>query len=153
MVSAWPEAMQNLRVCFGADCPGSTDNCCHCEKCIRTILAFRIAGCPLPPSLPHDIPCAQIRKIKLDWFGKWTELANDADAAGLGDTDWGRAIHGVIRWNKWRKFRSDCQRPFLPARNAIRRFFRGSPLSRSQTEARLQPPAEDSGKKTPSSLP
>lgn len=135
LVSGWPEAMRNLRVCFGVDCPGTTDNCCRCEKCIRTILAFRIAGCPRPSSLPHDITCDQIRKIRMHYFGKWNELVKDTDAAGLGSTDWGRAIHDVVRWNRWRMFRSKCQRPFLPLRNAFRRIFRGSPLSSRQKAA------------------
>ena len=47
LLSEWPEAMQHLRVCYQN--PGSHTNCCRCQKCVRTILSFRVAGCPLPP--------------------------------------------------------------------------------------------------------
>ncbi|MFO7601019.1 MAG: hypothetical protein R6X27_14600, partial [Candidatus Desulfacyla sp.] len=44
---AWPEALANLKVCWEGqyryDTPPDT-NCCCCDKCVRTMLAFRALG-------------------------------------------------------------------------------------------------------------
>jgi hypothetical protein len=40
-LTAWPAAIDNLRVCWQ---PGRADNCGHCEKCIRTQLMLFVCG-------------------------------------------------------------------------------------------------------------
>ena len=133
LISQWPEAMRHLRVCF--ENPSSHANCCRCEKCIRTILNFRIAGCPLPPAFARDVSDRDIRRVRFkhdDNLLQWAQAAGDARERGLGDTGWGRAILTALRRNrlrrKWRRF----TRRFIPLRNRIRVLFRGSALNRRE---------------------
>ncbi len=138
VISQWPEAMRHLRVCFGLDIPGSHENCCRCEKCTRTMLAFRVAGCHRPAAFKDDVSDRQIRRMRWNLLTRtlrWQELARGADAAGLGRTSWAKAIRSAVRRNQWRAFRNRLQRPFLPARNTIRKWVRGSELSRRQLAA------------------
>jgi len=59
----WATMLQNLHVCWeGQD---STENCCKCEKCIRTILSFIAAGSEQPPCFPKKITPDDVLKIKL----------------------------------------------------------------------------------------
>lgn len=62
-IAQWPEALQNLRVCW----EGSQldRNCGQCEKCIRTILSFRAWGMSLPPCFEQDVTDRQIRDIRV----------------------------------------------------------------------------------------
>jgi hypothetical protein len=150
LISTWPEAMRHLHVCFGQDEPEKYQNCCKCEKCIRTILAFRVAGCPRPAAFPFDPSDDDIRRVRL-WLvtriKRWTELAVEANAAGLGDTGWAKAIRSVLRRHRLWTLRAALQRPFIPLRNAIRKLFRGSSLSRR--EIALQARATTSGSHRP----
>lgn len=63
VVADWPEAMEHLRVCWEG--PLDTPNCGRCEKCIRTILEFRIAGREPPLSLRREIPDHELRCLSL----------------------------------------------------------------------------------------
>ena len=133
LLAQWPEAMRHLRVCF--ENPGSHANCCRCDKCIRTILAFRAAGVELPPAFASDVSNRQIRRIRFHHEYNtlhWLEVAGFAERSGLGGAGWVRAIHAAVRRNRrrwrWRRF----TRAFLPLRNRIRKLFRGSPLSRKE---------------------
>jgi hypothetical protein len=145
VISAWPEAMKHLHVCFGLDIPGSAANCCRCEKCTRTILAFRAAGVPRPEAFPEDAGLRQIRQVR--WSlptrtYRWQQIVDEATSAGLGGEAWVRAARHAIRHNEWRVRRARLQRPFLPIRNAFRRILRGSALSRRELERQLaQDPA------------
>lgn len=135
LIADWPEAMRHLHVCFGVDEPGTYRNCCRCEKCIRTILAFRVAGRPRPSAFPVDPGDDDIRKVKLPLetrYLRWRELLAGAEAAGFGQTGWAKAIRAVLRRYRWGEIRAPFQRPFVPLRNAIRRLTRGSDRSRSQ---------------------
>lgn len=137
VISAWPEAMRQLHVCFGVNVPGKYENCCECEKCIRTMLAFRIAGCPEPDTFKCEPSDAQIRRVRLHMIAKvrrWEELAHDAEAAGVGNTGWAKAIRAVLRKHRWRQLRNWLQQPFIPLRDAIRKLTRGTTLSRSEIE-------------------
>jgi len=133
LLAQWPEAMRYLRVCF--ENPGSHANCCRCDKCIRTILAFRAAGVELPPAFAGDVSNRQIRRIRFHHEYNtlhWLEVAGFAERHGLGGAGWVRAIHAAVRRNRrrwrWRRF----TRPFIPLRDRIRKLFRGSPLSRKE---------------------
>lgn len=135
LIAEWPEAMRHLHVCFGLDSPGTYGNCCRCEKCTRTILAFRVAGCPRPPAFSIDPSDDDIRNVKLTLvtrYLRWRELLAGAEAAGLGDTGWAKAIRAVLRRYRWGELRAPLQRPFVPLRNAIRWLTRGTGRSRSQ---------------------
>lgn len=135
ILSAWPEAMERLHVCFGVKTPGSYGNCCTCEKCIRTILAFRISGVRRPFSFARDPTDAEIRRVRIEALTKlkrWEQLAHEAEAAGFGQTSWAGAIRSVVRKTRWRNFRNGLQQPFVPIRNRIRLLTRGTPKSRSE---------------------
>jgi hypothetical protein len=135
VISDWPEAMRHLHVCFGVNVPGEYKNCCRCEKCIRTMLAFRIAGCERPSAFADDPADSQIRSVRLEFTNKidrWEQMAQCAEAAGMGRTSWVRAMRAVLRKHRWREFRNFLQQPFVPLRNRIRRVTRGTELSRSE---------------------
>jgi hypothetical protein len=127
--------MRHLHVCFGVNVPGEYKNCCRCEKCIRTMLAFRIAGCERPSAFADDPADSQIRSVRLEFTNKidrWEQMAQCAEAAGMGRTSWVRAMRAVLRKHRWREFRNFLQQPFVPLRNRIRRVTRGTELSRSE---------------------
>lgn len=89
----WPEAMQHMRVCWEGIARDA--NCCRCEKCIRTMLAFRIIGHPLPPCFPHDATDEQIRNLRPNQPVAAAALCNllqHAREAGLGKESWVRAL-------------------------------------------------------------
>ena len=133
VVAAWPEAMRHLRVCFGVENPGSHENCGVCDKCIRTQLAFRIAGCATPSSLQEPSPRAIKRvRITASTRATWSLLADRAESAGFGRSAWARAMRTALRRNQYREWRTKLQRPFLPVRSAVRRLTRGADISRSE---------------------
>jgi len=142
-IADWPEAMRHLRVC--ASNPDSHVNCCRCEKCIRTILAFRAAGVPLPPSFPRDVSDREIRRLQIragDQLGDWEHADRAVRQLGLGGESWAKAARTVIRRCRRRIALNRLKRPFLPLRNRIRTLLRGSPLSRRQ---RAEQDAEQAG--------
>jgi hypothetical protein len=135
-LATWPEAMRRLHVCFAAHTKGRYENCCNCEKCVRTILAFRVAGCEVPSAFKYDVTDAQIRRVRVEptseVIRQWEKLAIGALDRGLHRTGWTRAIRTVLRRYRWRQARNRLQQPFIPLRNKIRRLIRGSELNRSQ---------------------
>ncbi len=136
LISDWPEAVRYLHVCFGVKVPGEYKNCCRCEKCIRTILAFRIAGCERPSAFAEDPTDSQIRRVRLEFINKvkrWEQMAQCADDAGMRQTSWAKAMGAVLHKHRWREFRNALQDPFVPLRNRIRRLTRGTELSRNET--------------------
>lgn len=139
LIAQWPEAMRHLHVCFGVSHPGTYKNCCTCEKCLRTILSFRIAGCARPETFLHDPSDDEIRRVRLQLVTRimrWEQLARGAEAAGLGQTGWAKAVRSVLRKHRWREFRNKLQEPFVPVRNTIRRVTRGTTLSKREIAAR-----------------
>ena len=57
----WPDALKYLRVCERNDQRDS--NCCQCEKCVRTILSYRILGIGLPECFDNDVSDGEILKL------------------------------------------------------------------------------------------
>ncbi|MCY2930212.1 MAG: hypothetical protein NTV86_12090 [Planctomycetota bacterium] len=133
LVADWPEALRRLHVCYcNHHGPG---NCCRCEKCIRTILAFRALGLPRPDSFAADVSDRQIRRTHFshpDNTRYWLEVADAAIEAGLGRASWVRALHAAVAHDRRRRFFAHFKRPFVPVRNLFRVLFRGSSLSRRQ---------------------
>jgi hypothetical protein len=124
-IADWETGLRLLRVCFGI--PDRWYNCCRCEKCIRSICDFRIAGVPRPPCFPEDATDQQIRNIRIK-----TEVVEiitrqtieSAEAAGFGNTGWVKALRRALRANrryrrhkqwrkKWRAMRSKLPLRFL----------------------------------------
>jgi hypothetical protein len=52
-IANWPEATRYLRVCWEGN--QLDQNCGKCEKCIRTILNFRVMGFALPECFENDV--------------------------------------------------------------------------------------------------
>lgn len=59
----WPEATENLRVCWEGPMTGR--NCCQCEKCIRNILIFRALGHGLPLCFEEDASNERIARLRV----------------------------------------------------------------------------------------
>ena len=95
----WSEAQQNLRVCWEGTQPDK--NCGRCEKCVRTILIFRIFGVGLPPCFEEDVSERQILELKAK-EGPLTELERVLDAAKAADVSesWVSALEKSIARNK-----------------------------------------------------
>ena len=70
LLARYPSAMQDLRVCNHPY--HELQNCCRCEKCIRTMLCFVASGNPIPPAFPlglktSDIGIGMGHRSGLDW--------------------------------------------------------------------------------------
>jgi len=90
---AWPEALANLKVCWEGQYRYGTapdTNCCSCDKCVRTMLAFRALGHDIPPSFPGELTPQKVQGLRdkpFDWsrlmFLK--EVLDAATTNGMGD--------------------------------------------------------------------
>jgi hypothetical protein len=61
-IAAWPEARKYLRVCWEGK---QTDrNCGRCQKCIWTILVFRMIGAGLPECFERDISDREVARFR-----------------------------------------------------------------------------------------
>lgn len=60
-IAEWPEALQNLRVCWEGK--QKDRNCGYCEKCVQAILTFRALGLDLPPCFENDVTNQQIARV------------------------------------------------------------------------------------------
>jgi len=102
LIAGWPEAMQNLRVCLVRESETRDNNCCRCEKCVRTILAFRALGLGLPPAFEHDVSDRQVRKIDISSPGKIHYFKTiHQTAIETGNTgSWLKAINNAIFINR-----------------------------------------------------
>ncbi len=96
----WPEAMQNLRVCWQG--PQKDRNCGRCEKCVRTILSFRVMGLPLPPCFDQDVTDEQIlalHNLQPGHIYYLNEILELARAASISDS-WVAALQKCLEENK-----------------------------------------------------
>jgi len=64
-ISDWPEAIQNLRVCIRREADKRDQNCCRCEKCIRTILELRALGFRSTSSFEKEVKNRQILRMNI----------------------------------------------------------------------------------------
>ena len=127
-----PKILDHLRVCFPTD--GRHENCCACEKCIRTMLSFHIAGVPIPEkSFPHALTPGRIAGMKfhthMSWH-LWNDVLLRARQEGMAAAPWALALARAVRRGKRRRQWQELKRPFIPLRNQLRRIFRGSSTSR-----------------------
>ncbi len=86
-VARWPALLKELRVCWAGE--PKDRNCGRCEKCIRTILNFRAAGCGLPECFPNDVSDEQIARLELRNETQLMELkliVRSARKAGIAET-------------------------------------------------------------------
>ncbi len=99
-ITNFPAALQSLRVCWEGK--ERDRNCGRCEKCIRTILGFRVMGIGLPPCFEQDVTDRQILDIKTSKKSQVTyfeEILQAAIAAGISDS-WVTTIEQCIKRNQ-----------------------------------------------------
>jgi hypothetical protein len=71
-LSAWPEALAKVRVCWQ---PGRSDNCGKCEKCLRTQLMLDLCGVRGCPAFPGPISADDIHNLVIRTSGGLNELS------------------------------------------------------------------------------
>jgi len=99
-IAAWPAAIQDLRVCLHGE--ERDENCCRCEKCVRTILGFRVLGLGLPASFKQDVGLLQVLRVKK--FGSlvsYRSILAEARARRLRQP-WVYALHWATFVNQTR---------------------------------------------------
>jgi len=99
----WQEFLENVRVCWQDEIEKS-ENCCRCEKCIRTILQFRVLGLGLPAAFAHDVSNKQIEALQLSprqIAVNYGVILHEARRREIRDT-WVRSLDRAIRWSKRR---------------------------------------------------
>jgi hypothetical protein len=71
-ISSWPDAMKLLRVCWeGAQ---KDRNCCRCQKCVWTILVFRMITAGLPECFERDISDREIARLRYAGEGELNSM-------------------------------------------------------------------------------
>lgn len=100
-IANWSEALSLLRVCWQGEKKDS--NCGKCEKCIRTILNFRVMGLGLPSCFEEDVTDKEILNLKGLNLAQITELEpilETAKSAKIFDA-WVRALEQCIERNRY----------------------------------------------------
>ncbi len=70
---SWPDALENLKVCWEGQYRYDTlpdANCCKCDKCIRTMLSFLALGHGIPGSFPEELTVEKVESLNnkpFDW--------------------------------------------------------------------------------------
>jgi hypothetical protein len=83
-IYAWPEARKYLRTCWEGK--HRDRNCCRCQKCVWTLLVYRILGLERPECFEHDISDWEIIRMRQNDMGSilsTERLAARARAAGI----------------------------------------------------------------------
>jgi hypothetical protein len=98
----WKEALQDLRVCGQGQLLDR--NCGRCEKCIRTILGFRVMGIGLPECFERDATDDQITGIKGLKGAQLADLDEVLKAAKTKDihASWVTALEKCLRRHHYR---------------------------------------------------
>jgi hypothetical protein len=119
-ISAWPEAVKFLRVCWQGE--QKDRNCCRCPKCARTILTFRMLGKGLPECFERDLNNHQILQLRFNGpseIGFMNALILHAKEASI-KASWVRALQFSLMINRLRL--SAMQ--IAPLRKVMRRIYR-----------------------------
>jgi len=99
-VAKWSEALAGLRVCWQG--PHKARNCGRCEKCIRTILDFRVLGLSLPDCFEQDVTeqqILQLKGLKQSSLYHFELILEVAKANNLSDS-WVRALEKCVIRNR-----------------------------------------------------
>jgi hypothetical protein len=110
-IANWQEALANLRVCWQGS--QADKNCGQCEKCIRTILNFRVLGLGLPPCFEQDVTDQQILGIQGLNKAQLIELEPILEAAKAADISdsWVKALDSCIKQHQ----RAELQKKYRQA--------------------------------------
>ncbi len=97
IISDWQIANKNLRVCWEGDLYDR--NCCSCEKCIRTILNYRVVGKNRPESFPKDVKDSQILGLVInnDHTLEFEQILDKANDNKMSNESWVKALDKRIR--------------------------------------------------------
>ncbi|WP_377473308.1 MAG: hypothetical protein P2A85_14660 [Microcoleus anatoxicus] len=99
-IASWKEATRSIRVCWQGE--HLDRNCGCCEKCIRTILNFRVMGLGLPECFEQDVSdhqIASLRGLSLAHINPLEQIVAEAKAASISDS-WVAALEECIRQNQ-----------------------------------------------------
>ena len=96
-LAQWQADLDGLRVCW----QGSTksENCGHCEKCVRTKLNFQANRLPMPKSLSKEATVKDIQRISIDkppLENEWRMLLEAAEQNDI-KADWVSAVRWKLR--------------------------------------------------------
>ncbi|MFB8791396.1 MAG: hypothetical protein U7123_21810 [Potamolinea sp.] len=115
-IANWEQACTNLRVCWQNS--QSDKNCGRCEKCIRTILNFRVMGVGLPPCFAEDVTerqISEIRGLKKAQLIELEPILETAKARGITE-GWVNALEKCIASNQrqaWlEEYRANLKKSF-----------------------------------------
>lgn len=99
-IANWEQACTNLRVCWQNT--QSDKNCGRCEKCIRTILNFKVMGFAVPPCFAEDVTESQIlgiRGLKKAQLIELEPILETAKKRGISQ-EWVKALEKCIASNQ-----------------------------------------------------
>ena len=122
----WPEALSRLRVCWYGpqnDPENRGRNCGRCEKCIRTILNFRVAGIDLPECFEQDVSETQIRSLRRlnkTQINEFEQILMIAEQKSISDS-WVDALKFCIFKNK---LEASLRQMWHPVNNRIRQLLK-----------------------------
>jgi hypothetical protein len=93
LIANWEAASRNLRVCWEG--PDLSKNCGVCEKCIRTILDYRVVCGRLPPCFDKDVSNKEILSIPIhssNIAANYQSIVDLAIYKGMKNESWVRAL-------------------------------------------------------------
>lgn len=99
-IAGWPEALRFLRVCYSG--AHHDRNCGCCEKCIRTILSFRVMRLGLPECFERDVSDKQILSLRNLGGARLyylEEILSVAKAASISES-WVGALEKCVKRNR-----------------------------------------------------
>jgi len=102
-VAQWPEAFQNLRVCWSA--PERDKNCGICPKCVMTLILCHSRHLPVPKSFPRDITPKDIlslNKLTRDIGWAYVDTAKRIEQMTLPNEPWIDALYRCASFNQRR---------------------------------------------------
>jgi hypothetical protein len=112
-LTQWSAGMRLLRVCWAGE--RKDRNCGRCEKCIRTILDFRLVSPDLPPAFERDVTDEDIlglRALTRIQVHEFDMILQAAEKAKI-DVSWVRALKTRLRRNLLRGRLSAWDRKYL----------------------------------------
>jgi hypothetical protein len=120
-IADWPDAMAHLRVCWEG--PQQDYNCGRCEKCIRTMLSFRLMQRPLPSCFAEDVSLRQIRRLRVrgGQLGELQDLLALAHAQNV-QAPWVNTLASTIRRNA---FQNGLEERLAPLKAQLRSLKHG----------------------------
>lgn len=100
-IGGWQAARENLRVCWQGKNP--SENCGVCEKCVRSIIEFRVTGHGLPACFPKDVSDNQILNVQIHnqfVLEIYQAILDQAKENNLENLSWVKALEKRINWYK-----------------------------------------------------